>query len=124
MFKRAKRAMKERDFWSVIKLCREAIELDEDNAPERYHLLGRALSENPRWRQDAEENFKIAHKLEPWEPRYLVSLGQLYQKGGLTERAERVFDQIRTLDPDFPIPEAPKDEDKKTGKSEEKQKAG
>jgi len=27
------------------------------------------LSEKPRWRQDAEQNLKIAHKLKPWEPR-------------------------------------------------------
>lgn len=109
LFKRAKRALKERDFWSAIELCRRAIELDDDNEPERYHVLGAALAENPRWRKDAEKNFKIAHKLEPWEPRYLVSLGQLYQREGLHERAERMFDQVRTLDPDFPIPEAPQE---------------
>lgn len=120
LFKRAKRAMKEQDYWSAIELCRQAIELDDDNDPARYHFLGRALSENPKWRQDAEQNLKIAHKLEPWEPRYLLSLAQLYQKEGLAERAERIFDQVRTLDPDFPIPESPKE----TDKPGEKQKAG
>ena len=113
LFKRAKRAMSEEDFWSAIELCRRAIELDEDNNADRYHLLGRALAENPRWRRDAEQNFKIAQKLEPWEPRYLLSLGQLYQKDGLTARAERVFNQLRALDPEFPIPKAPKDKGKK-----------
>lgn len=128
LFKRAKRAMKEEDYWSAIELCRQAIELDERNDPARYHFLGRALSENPKWRQDAEQNLKIAHKLEPWEPRYLLSLAQLYQKEGLVERAERVFDQVRALDPDFPIPDAPKEtvknERKKTEKSRENKKAG
>ena len=78
--------------------------MDDENLPERYHLLGCALSHNPRWRQDAEQNLKIAHKLEPLEPRYLASLGQLYQTEGLTERAERVYEQARTIDPDFAIP--------------------
>ena len=123
LFKRAKRAMKEEDFWSAIELCRQAMELDEDNSPARYHFLGRALSENPKWRQDAEKNLKIAHKLEPWEPRYLLSLAQLYQKEGLTERAERIFDQVRTLDPDFPIPDAPEDKNEPKN-SEKKKKAG
>jgi tetratricopeptide (TPR) repeat protein len=124
LFKRAKRAMKEQDFWSAIELCRRAIELDEENQPERYHLLGRALSENPRWRRDAETNLKIAHKLEPWEPRYLVSLGQLYQREGLTERAERTFAQVRTLDPDCSMPEALEADNKPDKRTEDKQKAG
>jgi len=117
LFKRAKRALKEQDFWNAVELCRLSIELDEENHPERYHLLGCALSENPRWRRDAEQNFEIAHKLEPWEPRYLVSLGKLYAKGGLYERAERVYAQVRTIDPDFPIPEIEKDDGKGPTKS-------
>ena len=48
--------MKEEDFWSAIELCRQAIELDKDNDPARYHFLGRALAENTRWRKDAERN--------------------------------------------------------------------
>ena len=50
-------------------------------------------------------------------------LAQLYQKEGLTERAKRIFDQVRTLDPDFPIPDAPKDNNEPK-KSEKKKKAG
>ena len=117
LFKRAQRAMHERDFWTAIELCRKSIELDDDNKPDRYHLLGRALSENPRWRRDAEKNLKIAHKLEPWEPRYLCSLGELYQKEGLSERAERTFEQVRTLDPDFKFPHASTKEPKTSKKS-------
>ena len=51
-------------------------------------------------------------------------LFQLYQKEGLAERAERVFDQVRTLDPDFPIPEAPEDKEPKKKKSLGNKKAG
>ena len=57
-----------------------------------------------------------------------MSLAQLYQKEGLAERAERIFDQVRAIEPDFPIPDAPKEsgknERKKTEKSQETKKAG
>ncbi|MGH9324463.1 MAG: hypothetical protein ACRD21_15285 [Vicinamibacteria bacterium] len=86
-----------------------------DDDPERFHLLGKALSENPRWRQDAEQNFKIAHNLKPWEPRYLVSMGKLYEKVGLHQRAQRLYDQVRAMDPDYPIHE---DVDVKKSKSD------
>ncbi len=103
LFTKAKRAYKEQDFWLAIELCRSAIELSENNDPERFHLLGMALSENPRWRQDAEQNLKIAHNLKPWEPRYLVSLARFYEKVGLQLRAQRLYEQVRVMDPDFEI---------------------
>lgn len=101
LFARAKRAYQEQDFWNTIELCRASIELDDANDPERFYLLGKALSENPRWRRDAEQNLNIAHKLEPWEPRYLVALGKLYEKEGLHARARRIFEQVKTMDPDY-----------------------
>ena len=105
LFNQAKRAFREADFWKTIELCRQSIGLDDEPVPARYHLLGQALAENPRWRKDAEANLKIAIKLEPWEPRYLISLGQLYDQEGLHERAERTFEQVRAVDPDIRIPE-------------------
>jgi tetratricopeptide (TPR) repeat protein len=101
LFAQAKRSYREQDYWKTIELCRASIELGGDNDPERFHLLGRALAENPRWRKDAEQNLKIAQKLKPWEPRYLVSLGKLYEKEGLTQRAQRIYEQARAMDPDF-----------------------
>jgi curved DNA-binding protein CbpA len=100
-FAQAKRAYKEQDFFRAIELCRAAIELSEDNDPEKFHLLGKALSENPRWRKDAEQNLQIAQKLKPWEPRYLLALAKLYEKSGLQHRAQRVYEQVRVMDPDF-----------------------
>ena len=105
LYNQAKRAFREADFWKTIELCRQSIELDNEPIPARYHLLGRALAENPRWRKDAEANLKIAIKIEPWEPRFLISLGQLYDQEGLHERAERTFEQVRAVDPDIRIPE-------------------
>lgn len=116
LFNQAKRAFREADFWRTIELCRESIELDGEPIPARYHLLARALAENPRWRKDAEANLKIAIKLEPWEPRFLISLGQLYDQEGLRERAERTFDQARAVDPDVRIPERKTDDGEPQGK--------
>jgi hypothetical protein len=103
LFAQAKRAYKEQDFWRAIELCRASIELCEENDPERFHLLGKALSENPRWRQDAEQNLKIAHNLKPWEPCYLVSLARFYDKVGLQHRAQRLYEQVRVMDPDYRV---------------------
>lgn len=103
LFQQAKRAYREQDFWRTIELCRSAIELSDDNDPDLFHLLGTALLENPRWRQDAEKNLQIAHKLKPWEPRYLVSLAKLYEKVGLQQRAKRTYEQIRAVDPMFSL---------------------
>jgi curved DNA-binding protein CbpA len=101
LFQQAKRAYKERDFWRTIELCRTAVELSNDNDPDLFHLLGRALSENPRWRKDAEKNLKIAQNLKPWEPRYIVSLAKLYEKEGLQQRAQRMYEQLKVMDPTY-----------------------
>ena len=120
LLNRAKHAYREKDFWRCIEMCRLVIELDDENDPEPYHLLGNALGKNPRWRRDAEKNLKMAQKLEPWQPRYLISLGKLYQKEGLLERAQRVYEEARTLDPDCSIPtidpsEEPRAEQQRAG---------
>ena len=99
----AKDAYKAKDFWRTIQLCRQVIE-HGDNQPETYFLLGCALSQNPRWRIDAEENLKIASKLEPWNTKYLIALGELYRREGLEKRAERTFMTARIIDPDVQLP--------------------
>lgn len=114
LFAKAKRAYNEQDFWRTIELCRSSIELSADNDPERFHLLGIALSENPRWRQDAEQNLKIAHNLKPWQPLYLMSLAKFYEKVGLKHRAERMYEQVRVMDPDFKIGDDLDDEKSKS----------
>lgn len=101
LLKRAKRALHEQDYWRAIELLRASIEESDGTDPERFHLLGQALAENPRWRQDAEKNLKIAQNLKPWEPRYLVSLAKLYEKEGLHQRVQRIYEQIQALDPDY-----------------------
>ncbi len=103
-FARAKNAFLKCDYWMTIQFCQQAIEITGDQA-EYYHLLGMAQKENPKWRKDTERNLKIAIKLDPWRPEYLVALGKLYQDAGMSVRVEKIFEQTRALDPSFPIPD-------------------
>ena len=104
LFAKAKNVFIQRDFWTTIQLCQQAIEIIADN-PEIYHLLAMAQRENPKWRKDAEKNLQIAIKLDPWKPGYMVALGKLYEDGGLHTRAAKMFEQARTLDPTFDDPD-------------------
>jgi DnaJ-class molecular chaperone len=104
LFARARVAFDQRDFWQTIQLCQQAV----DAAPERaelYHLLGRALSQNPKWRQDAEKNFRIATNLDPWKAEYQVELAKLYDSVGLHLRAKKAYEKARAIDPAVGIPE-------------------
>jgi DnaJ-domain-containing protein 1 len=101
----AKKAYDLEDYWRTIQLCQQAIEIVSDKA-EYYHLLGLAQSENPKWRLDAERNFKIATNLDPWKSKYLSSLGKLYLKAGMTLRAQKIFEQAKAIDPTFEPPES------------------
>ncbi len=104
LFRRAQQAYQASDFWSAIQLCQQAI----DQAPERgeiYHLLGLALSKNPKWRQDAEKNLRIATNLDPWKADYFLALGSLYQEVGLHLRARKAFEQAKAVDPTAKVPE-------------------
>ena len=104
LFAMAGEAYRGKDYWRTIQLCRMAVDFGGNDA-ECYYLLGTALSQNPRWRLDAEEHLKIASKLEPWNTKYLVSLGELYRSEGLQHRAERVFLTAQILDPEVAIPD-------------------
>ena len=104
LFATAKRAYGEGDHWRAIQLCQQAIEIVGDKA-DYYHLLGLSLAENPKWRADAARNLQIAAKLDPWDAKYFVALGELYTKSGLRLRAKRMFEQAKAVDPDVAIPE-------------------
>jgi len=103
LFQRAKRAFAASEYWETIQLLRAAIDLG-DNDPEHFHLLGKALAQNPKWRRDAEQNFSIAIKLSPWQAKYQVALAELYHREGLHGRARRVLGHVATIDPNYPLP--------------------
>ncbi len=104
IFRQAKTAFENKDYWRAIELCKEVVEIDESKA-EYFHLLGAALSQNPKWTHDAEKNLRKAADLDPSRPEYPAALGKLYRSQGLRARAERAFKKVRAMDPDFPIDE-------------------
>jgi tetratricopeptide (TPR) repeat protein len=104
VFRRAKESFRSKDYWDAIQLCRTAIELNEGNEADHYQLLGVALAHNPRWRKDAEKHLKIATHINPWDPRYLVTLAKFYHREGHGQRAQRILAQVKAIDPDYQIP--------------------
>jgi hypothetical protein len=101
---RAKMAYDQGDYWDAVQLCREAVDRGSDKA-EYYYLLGLALSKNSKWQKEAEQNLRIAAKLDPWKVKYLAALGELYMNAGMRTRARNVFEQARTVDPGFVPPD-------------------
>lgn len=99
LFAQAKRAYEEQDYWQTIQLCQQAIDIVADRG-EYYHWLGLAQAQNSKWRLDAERNLKIATKLDPWKPEYFVALGELYQEAGMRLKAQRMFEQAKSLEAD------------------------
>ena len=98
LFHRARQAFDTEDFWTCIELSREAVDVAPDSAA-YYHLLGMALAENPKWRQDAEKNLKIAANLDPFRASYVLELAKLYEKAGLHLRAQKTLEKAQAIDP-------------------------
>lgn len=106
LYQHAQRAYDTQDFWQTIQLCRQAIEVKDDQ-PEYHFLLARALLKNKKWRKEAGESFRRAAELDPCNPEYLGYLAALYQREGLQMRAKKLVEQVRGIDPDYEIPELP-----------------
>jgi Flp pilus assembly protein TadD len=104
LFQQAKAAFDREDYWLSIELCQKAVEIDGKEA-EYHFLLGRALSQNPKWRYDAAESLRKAAELDPSRADIMATLGEIYVAQGLQARARRTFEAARSIDPNFSIPE-------------------
>jgi len=104
LYDRALRAFDMQDFWESIQLCRQALETDDTQA-EYFHLLGRALMQNKKWRKEAADSFRKATELDPANLAYLGMLGAVYKAEGLQARATAVLKKAQSLDPSFTLPE-------------------
>lgn len=85
----AKTAYQAEDYWRATELLRRAVELEEDRA-EFHYLLGLTLGKNPNWQHQSQESLERAIDLDAWKPQYLEALGELYDRAGMTQRAERM----------------------------------
>ncbi len=104
LYDRALRAFDMQDFWESIQLCRQALEGDDTQA-EYFHLLGRALMQNKKWRKEAADSFRKATELDPGNLAYLGMLGAVYKAEGLQARATAVLKKAQSLEPSFTLPE-------------------
>jgi serine/threonine protein kinase len=104
LYDRALRAFDMQDFWQSIQLCRQLLETDDTQA-EYFHLLGRALMQNKKWRKEAADNFRRASELDPGNLDYLGMLGALYRAEGLQARATAILKKAQSLDPSFALPD-------------------
>lgn len=89
-YAKARQFFSTKDYHSCIEFCTQAIQLRE-NVARYHHLLGEARSMNPelRWQKRAEESFRQACELDPFNADYLVSLARLYKRQGLQLRARK-----------------------------------
>ncbi len=97
-YREAKRFFAQKDYHEVVKLMEEAVRIDPSKV--RYQcLLAQSLSHNPKWRKNAEECFKTALGLDPFDTECLVGLAELYEAVGLTRRAQSLYAEAVEIDP-------------------------
>ncbi|HTN43962.1 MAG TPA: DUF4388 domain-containing protein [Nitrospiria bacterium] len=66
-----------------------------------YHaLLAKTLAQVPGRQRDAETHFKKAIELDPSGVDHYLGLGLLYKKSGMTQRAQRQFEEALIWDPE------------------------
>lgn len=64
-----------------------------------HALLAKTLMQLPGRQRDAETHYKKAIELDPAGVEHYLGLGLLYKKGGMTERAQRQFEEALIWDP-------------------------
>ena len=99
-FLKAKDYYKQSDYYNCIQFCKLAVKENPHEAP-FFGLMGDALLHNPdkKWQRLAEESYRKALEIDPWNADYLVCLGRLYRKQGLTTRARRHFEMALEILP-------------------------
>ena len=98
LFGEGKRHYDEMHFFDAIQSLREAIRLYPKKS---YHKLhAHALMKNPLWAKEAEEQFKLALQMDQFDAECLFGLGQIYEEKGMTTRAQKMYEQAATYDPE------------------------
>jgi curved DNA-binding protein CbpA len=97
-YKEGKRHFDEMHFFDAIQSLREAVRLFPKK---NYHkLLGQALMKNPKWLREAEEQFRLALKMEQFDAECYMGLGDIYEAEGMSTRAQKMYEQAATYDPE------------------------
>ncbi len=97
-FKEGKRHFDEMHFFDAIQCLREAVRLSPRKS---YHkLLAQALMKNPKWLREAEEQFRLALKIDQFDAECYLGLGDIYESEGMSTRAQKMYEQAATYDPE------------------------
>ncbi len=88
-----------KDFHEAVKLLEEVVQLDPSRA-EYHRALAQALENNPKWRKEAEAQYRIAMKIDPFDLGSILGLATLYETIGMKRRAKPLFALALDLDPD------------------------
>jgi tetratricopeptide (TPR) repeat protein len=98
-FRQAKTLFSQGRFEDAVVLLEEVVRLNKTKGG--YFLL-LALTELkiPAFRRKAEEHFKKAIELEPWNPEAYVGLGMLYRQEGMNLKATKLFQKALEYDAD------------------------
>jgi curved DNA-binding protein CbpA len=98
-FGNGERYFAERRYHEAIEEMRAAVRIDPSKG-EYHRLLGIALAKNPKWRKKAEEHFWKALEIDRFDAACYVELGDLYEAGGLSTRAHKMYEEASAIDPD------------------------
>ena len=99
LFKKAKALYNMGKYWEAASYLEEAVKNDPNKA-QYFLLLGMTQSKIPSMVRVAEENFKKAIEMEPWNAEPFVAMGIMFFNQGLTKRAEGFFKKSLSIDPD------------------------
>ena len=98
LYGEGKRHVDEMHFFDAIQSLREAIRLYPKKS---FHkLLAHSLMKNPLWAKEAEEQFRLALQMDQFDAECLFGLGQIYEDRGMTTRAQKMYEQAATYDPE------------------------
>jgi curved DNA-binding protein CbpA len=88
-----------RDFHEAVRLLEEVVQLDPTRV-EYHRALAQALENNPKWRKEAEAQYRAAMKIDPFDQESILGLASLYETLGMKRRAKPLFALALDLDPD------------------------
>lgn len=93
-----KQHFEEMHFFDAIQSLRDAVRL---YPKKHYHkLLAQALMKNPLWAKEAEEHFRAALKMDQFDAECALGLGQIYEDKGMMTRAQKMYQQAATYEPE------------------------
>jgi curved DNA-binding protein CbpA len=95
---RGKALMEKKRLLDAMRFLENAVRLDRTQA-EYFLTLGMLQAQNPRFREQAEENLLEVTRIEPAASRAYLALGELYMRGERTAEAEQMFREVLRWSP-------------------------